>query len=261
MFQRLGPVPVARTAAVSCSAVMLSAAAHLAALAGAAQLAGSARRAPPLPTAEQVTYLALTAGAAGASLLASGAADRRTGPAPPRRPARATVALPYAPPAEPAFLSGVPVPTAELAAPGPGTLSDAEADAGAAAGADGAGMRLDSVAPPPPLLFAFDYGGAGPVRPPRLRNLAEVQELFGRLYPSRLLARGIGGEVHLRFVIDANGRVDPFSIKVLYVTQREFGLVVLRMLGRLRFSPARHQGRDVPIVIEMPVSFRPGDAP
>jgi protein TonB len=74
-------------------------------------------------------------------------------------------------------------------------------------------------------------------------------------YPIALRAAGIEGSVEMRFVVDTLGRVEPGSATVLVSTDPRFTAAVEEALPRLRFTPARHGGRAVRMLVQMPFRF------
>jgi TonB family protein len=76
------------------------------------------------------------------------------------------------------------------------------------------------------------------------------------LYPPRLSALGIQGRVHATFVVDATGRVDMTSVRVLESDDPEFSESVRTALREMRFRPAKRGGRAVRQLVEQRFNFR-----
>ncbi|MGI8496610.1 MAG: TonB family protein [Gemmatimonadaceae bacterium] len=74
-------------------------------------------------------------------------------------------------------------------------------------------------------------------------------------YPPSLLRAPIAGEVRLRLVVTAAGRIDPCSVSVLQSTSDEFTAAVYRVLPRYEFTPARLDGRKVAMWMQMSFPF------
>lgn len=74
-------------------------------------------------------------------------------------------------------------------------------------------------------------------------------------YPAALRQAGVEGAVWVRFVVDADGRVDLRTVTVLQTSHPAFTESVRGVLPRLRFSPARLNGARVPQLVEMPFRF------
>jgi protein TonB len=90
---------------------------------------------------------------------------------------------------------------------------------------------------------------------PSLRNAAEMQRVLQRLYPPLLRDAGVTGQTMLKFVIDANGRVESGSVEVLSSTHDGFSSASIEAADRFRFSPAKIGGRPVRVSISMPISW------
>jgi TonB family protein len=75
-------------------------------------------------------------------------------------------------------------------------------------------------------------------------------------YPDSLRTAGIGGEVLVQFVVDAEGRPDVSTFKVLKANRREFVLAVRLALPEMRFQAARKDGRAVKQLVQQPFMFQ-----
>lgn len=75
-------------------------------------------------------------------------------------------------------------------------------------------------------------------------------------YPSSMRESGMTGRVVVQFVVSANGRVEPGSIKVLESTNSAFAAAVREVLPRHRFSPAKIGGTAVRQIVQQPFVFR-----
>jgi TonB family protein len=76
------------------------------------------------------------------------------------------------------------------------------------------------------------------------------------VYPPRLSALGIEGRVQATFVVDATGRVDMTSVRVLESDDPEFSESVSTALAEMRFRPAKRGGRAVRQLVEQRFNFR-----
>lgn len=74
-------------------------------------------------------------------------------------------------------------------------------------------------------------------------------------YPAMLRQAAAEGEVHVRFVVDTVGRVEPTSIEIVRATHPLFGAAVQRWLSRNRYLPAEVSGRPVRQVVEQRIEF------
>lgn len=90
---------------------------------------------------------------------------------------------------------------------------------------------------------------------PQLRNAAEVQRLLQRLYPPLLRDAGITGNVTMKFVVNAQGSVEPTSVSVVSASHDSFGEASTKVVERMRFKPAKVGGRAVPVLVQIPISW------
>ena len=74
-------------------------------------------------------------------------------------------------------------------------------------------------------------------------------------YPPDLLARGVQGQVTVRFVVDTSGSADVESIEIVDASDPRFAESVRAALPHMRFSPARLNGRRVRQKVEQPFRF------
>jgi protein TonB len=96
---------------------------------------------------------------------------------------------------------------------------------------------------------------AGAEVKPRLLNAGEVQGVLQTLYPPILRDAGITGTTVMKFVVNAEGRVEPTSIVAVSTTHRAFAEASMEVVSRMRFSPARVEGREVPVLVQIPISW------
>jgi protein TonB len=75
-------------------------------------------------------------------------------------------------------------------------------------------------------------------------------------YPDALKSVNIQGEVTAQYIVDARGRVEPGSIKILSATHPLFGDAVRRALLDARFRPAEVGGQPVRQLVEQPFVFK-----
>jgi len=83
-----------------------------------------------------------------------------------------------------------------------------------------------------------------PTRPPMPR------------YPDALKSVSITGEVVAQYIVDARGRVEPGSIKILSSTHRLFAEAVRKALLEARYRPAQVGGEAVRQLVEQPFIFK-----
>jgi len=91
---------------------------------------------------------------------------------------------------------------------------------------------------------------------PELANREEVQANLSRNYPPLLRDAGVTGTVTLRMRIRSDGSVDTGSITVEQATHDAFSQAAAAVVARMRFRPARLNGRPVPVWVTLPVTFQ-----
>jgi TonB family protein len=74
-------------------------------------------------------------------------------------------------------------------------------------------------------------------------------------YPAMLRQVAAEGDVHVRFVVDTAGRVEPTSIEILRASHPLFGAAVQRWLSRNRYVPAEVSGSRVRQLVEQRIAF------
>jgi TonB family protein len=75
-------------------------------------------------------------------------------------------------------------------------------------------------------------------------------------YPDALKSVGVVGEVHMRYIVDARGRVEPGSIQVISATHKLFADAVRAALLNARYRPAEVGGQPVRQLVEQPFIFK-----
>lgn len=75
-------------------------------------------------------------------------------------------------------------------------------------------------------------------------------------YPDALKSVGVEGQVSIRFIVSADGRVEPGSIDVLSTPHKLFAEAVRASLLNSRYRPAEAGGRSVRQLVEQTFSFK-----
>jgi protein TonB len=75
-------------------------------------------------------------------------------------------------------------------------------------------------------------------------------------YPDALKSVSVTGEVMVQYIVDARGRVEPGSIKILSSAHKLFADAVRRALLEARYRPAEVGGQPVRQLVEQPFIFR-----
>ena len=94
---------------------------------------------------------------------------------------------------------------------------------------------------------------------PVLENAREVARLLDRNYPRSLAEQGVAGQVMLELIVEVNGRVRPGSVRVVSASDPQFSEASVRIAERLRFTPARVGDRPVPVMVTLPIDWKPAD--
>ena len=68
---------------------------------------------------------------------------------------------------------------------------------------------------------------------------------------------GIHGSVLVEFIVDAVGRVEPQSVRVMSTSNVRLNQPVLDVVSSMRFKPAELHGQRVKELLEMPFAFPP----
>lgn len=169
-----------------------------------------------------------------------------------------------------------PVPGETVELPAPTTVPDGlpEVDPNekplTAAEVTGVGRPGDYIGPPPPAPAPPTGSDAPPAalpnfdgyvyetveEKPLLDNARDMARLLDRNYPEALSAAGVAGRVMLQLIVDENGRVRPGSARVVSASHEEFTAATLRIAERMRFRPARVEGRPVAVMVTLPIDWK-----
>ena len=77
------------------------------------------------------------------------------------------------------------------------------------------------------------------------------------VYPAELMRRRVEGRVVAEFLVDARGRVDARTMRVISSTDDRFSQAVRDVLPSLQFLPAESDGVKTEEWVEMPFRFAP----
>lgn len=106
---------------------------------------------------------------------------------------------------------------------------------------------------PPPSDTVFTTAEVDEL--PRFLNREEFAALLQRSYPPLLRDAGVTGQAVLQFRVGSDGAVDPASVRVTEATHDAFARAAAGVAGRMRFRPARREGRPVSVHVELPITF------
>jgi TonB family protein len=110
---------------------------------------------------------------------------------------------------------------------------------------------LSSIGASPPLGYELTEVE----QQPELANRGEVSAMLSRFYPPELREVGASGIVTLRMRVLEDGTVDLPTITVVFSADPRFSGAAIRTVGRMRFRPARADGRAVKVWVSLPVAF------
>lgn len=117
----------------------------------------------------------------------------------------------------------------------------------------GTGSRL----PPPVDTAAPVFTIAEPRFVVRRVDVApRILPVTGPRYPTDLRRAGVHGLVEMQFIVDAMGRVDPSSARVVYESHPAFTASIREAMPALRFTPARIGGCSTRSWVRQRFEFR-----
>jgi periplasmic protein TonB len=90
---------------------------------------------------------------------------------------------------------------------------------------------------------------------PRLTNGADFGRQLQRNYPPLLRDARVEGTVTVRFRVNEEGRVDESTITIVDSTHEQFNEPTIRSVARLRFRPAKVNGRPVKVMVDQPIRW------
>ncbi|CAA9366397.1 MAG: hypothetical protein AVDCRST_MAG68-4884 [uncultured Gemmatimonadetes bacterium] len=93
------------------------------------------------------------------------------------------------------------------------------------------------------------------VVPPRLLNLEEVRVALQRNYPAALRKAGISGSVLIWMIVDSAGTVGRSEVGIAAPIP-QFDTAAVRVVRRMRFSPARTRTGPTGSFVSVPITFR-----
>lgn len=90
-------------------------------------------------------------------------------------------------------------------------------------------------------------------RQAELTNRRDLARILQRLYPAALRDARQGGRVVVQFVVQANGRVDMSSVKIMSSSHEGFEGPTREALQEFRFRPAQMGDRKVRMLTQLPI--------
>lgn len=90
----------------------------------------------------------------------------------------------------------------------------------------------------------------------QVERAVQVTRASAPRYPDALKSVGVEGVVAMRFIVGADGRVEPGSINVINSPHKLFSDAVRQSLLNTRYRPAEAGGRSVRQLVEQSFAFR-----
>jgi TonB family protein len=91
---------------------------------------------------------------------------------------------------------------------------------------------------------------------PRPTNIADLRRQLERNYPPLLRDARVTGTVQVRMRVMEDGSVDAGSIQITSSSHEQFNDPTIRSVQRLRFRPAKVNGRPVKVWVELPIQWQ-----
>lgn len=89
----------------------------------------------------------------------------------------------------------------------------------------------------------------------QVEQTARIRNAVAPVYPERLRANRVEGNVLVQFVVDENGSAEMTSFKVLRSTDNEFTEAVKKAVNASSFHPAEIKGKKVKQLVQQPYKF------
>jgi periplasmic protein TonB len=118
-------------------------------------------------------------------------------------------------------------------------------------------LGFDRVPAGPPAASRGDSGAVldGVITRAMADVPAEYLDGPAPVYPPALRQVGVTGTVTLQSVVDADGKVEPVSVKVVDSSNPGFNAAAIRAILAARFRPAQLRGRTVRQLVQQVVRF------
>jgi len=91
---------------------------------------------------------------------------------------------------------------------------------------------------------------------PRLTSQEMTARQLARSYPTALQRAGVTGTVNIQFVVDASGKVDAGSIRVMSSTQAQLAEAAKGIVPEIRFRPGEVKGKPVASMVLLPIVYK-----
>ena len=90
---------------------------------------------------------------------------------------------------------------------------------------------------------------------PQVASVTQARSAIERSYPPGLRDNGVVGKVQLRFVVQADGSVDPASIEVVAASVKALGKAAAKAVASIKFVPGKKDGAPVASQVVMPIAY------
>lgn len=92
--------------------------------------------------------------------------------------------------------------------------------------------------------------------PPKLSSQEMTARLLAKSYPPALKSAGVTGTVQVQFVVDAAGKVEPNSVKVLSSTVPALADAAVAVVSEIKFKPGVLKGQPVKTAVLLPIVYK-----
>ncbi|MHB1297461.1 MAG: energy transducer TonB [Gemmatimonadaceae bacterium] len=92
--------------------------------------------------------------------------------------------------------------------------------------------------------------------PPKVASPEMTSRLLARSYPAALKRAGVTGTVNVEFVVDATGKVEPSSLKIVDSTSPELAAAAKSVVPEIKFKPGERQGKAVRSIVVLPIVYK-----
>ncbi len=91
---------------------------------------------------------------------------------------------------------------------------------------------------------------------PKLSSQEMTARLLARSYPADLQRQGVTGTVQVQFVVDATGKVDGTSVKVISSPVPQLADAAKAVVPDIKFRPGEVGGKPVASVVMLPIVYK-----
>lgn len=93
---------------------------------------------------------------------------------------------------------------------------------------------------------------------PKIADAKQARSAILRSYTAALQEAGLEGEVHIAFIVNADGTVDASSITVVSSPAEALGKAAEVAVTKLMFQPGQKDGRAVRCEVLIPIKYTRG---